>query len=60
MWGFFFPYFTWTKEPRPDLAIFILVPGRYRYRVLDTLVLLGIGIASIHFLNDRYLKRVGK
>ena len=37
-----------------------IVPGRYRYRVLDTRVLLGIGIASIHFLNDRYLKRVGK
>ena len=32
------------------------MPGRYRYRVLDTRVLLGIGIASIHFLNDRYLK----
>ena len=29
--------------------------GRYRYRVL-----LGIGFASIHFLNDWYLKRVGK
>ena len=50
--------YTEGKEKKVQVMESKLVPGRYRYRVLDTRVLLGIGIASIHFLNDRYLKRV--
>ena len=38
----------------------VVVPGRYRYRVLDTKVLLGIDIESLHFLNNGYLESVGK